>query len=181
MEIPLRGQNLVEYSLQEQQLKSSTYKIFLQLDSLLQTLQISCLPFYHSDLKTSTKRIFSMNSLFAQTRNSSTLKNLLQEFVVVNLIIKDFSLQLTRRFSQLSTRREGTWFSLKAQCVATIYLQNNRAKYRLGTQSKVKDLVGNSSPNGKKKKRLDSRFPQSHTNEPRTNDRRSIEFLQYFA
>ena len=45
------------------------------------------------------------------------------------------------------------WFSLKSQCVACFYLQNNLAKYRLGTQSKVKDLVGNSSPNGKKKKK----------------------------
>ena len=39
-----------------------------------------------------------MNSLFAQTRNSSTAKNLLKDIVVENLTIKDFILQLTRWF-----------------------------------------------------------------------------------
>ena len=39
-----------------------------------------------------------MNSLFAQTRNSNTPKNLLKDIVAENLTIKDFILQLTRKF-----------------------------------------------------------------------------------
>ena len=99
------------------------------------------------------KRIFSMNSLIICTnQNLYHSKESRGRFCCSESHHKGFQFtNLQEGFSQLSTRRVGTWFSLKSQCVACFYLQNNLAKYRLGTQSKVKDLVGNSSPNGNKK------------------------------
>ena len=58
-----------------------------------------------------------MNSLFAQTRNPSTAKNLLKDIVAENLTIKDFILQLTRRFFLVKHKEIGNViFSKSSMC-----------------------------------------------------------------